>query len=485
MKYIYHTYKYMLVAVLGMASATPIMAQTITAEGSQACGMGITDVAMKRNADLMTVNIDMNLADFDLEGNRVAVFTPVIAGEKDSLRLHPVGLYSRTRWFQYLRSGDGPVGGVNEVPIRWSERPDKLEYNETFPYSDWMNGSQLLLVRQDYACCRDLLAEDCGLLTEYREVHYAPVFFYVQPVAESVKTRELSGRAYIDFPVNRTEIYPDYRNNPVELRKIIATIDSVRNDRDITVKSITIKGYASPESPWDNNARLAKGRTETLKNYVQNMYRFEPDFIQTEYEPEDWAGLREYVAGSTLEHRAEILAIIDGTLEPDPKEWKIKSSYPEEYQFLLQTVYPGLRHSDYRIEYTIRGFSDVNELRETMAKAPQKLSLNEMFLLAQSYEPGSLEYNEVFETAVRMFPENETANLNAANTAMQRGDLNSAEKYLAKAGGSADTVYAKGVLAALKGDYTGAEALVREAAAKGLQGTEEVLDHLAEVQKYL
>ena len=447
-------------------------------------GLKVSSASMQRNADLMTVNIDMNLADFDLEGNRVAVFTPVIAGEKDSLRLHPVGLYSRTRWFQYLRSGDGPVGGVNEVPIRWSERPDKLEYNETFPYSDWMNGSQLLLVRQDYACCRDLLAEDCGLLTEYREVHYAPVFFYVQPVAESVKTRELSGRAYIDFPVNRTEIYPDYRNNPVELRKIIATIDSVRNDRDITVKSITIKGYASPESPWDNNARLAKGRTETLKNYVQNMYRFEPDFIQTENEPEDWAGLREYVASSTLEHRAEILAIIDGDLAPDPKEWKIKSTYPEEYRFLLQTVYPGLRHSDYRIEYTIRGFNDVEELRETMATAPQKLSLNEMFLLAQSYEPGSEEYNAVFETAVRMFPGNGTANLNAANAAMGRKDYVSAERYLAKAGDSAEAVYARGVLAALKGDYAGAGVLVREAAAKGLQGTDEILAHLAEVQLY-
>ena len=467
--------RYLIIGMTLMAAA---------ASAQDPSGLEVRSATMQRQADRMTVHIDMNLADFPLEGDRVTVFTPVIAGERDTLRLHPVGLYGRTRWYQYLRSGDGPAGGADETAIRWSERPDMLDYSEEVPWSEWMNGSQLMLLRQDYGCCRTPGADGRDLLAEYREVYYTPVFRYASPAAESVKTRELSGRAFIDFPVNRTEIHPDYRNNPTELRKIIATIDSVRNDRDITVKSITIKGYASPESPWDNNARLAKGRTETLKNYVQNMYRFEPDFIQTEFEPEDWAGLREYVAGSTLEHRAEILAIIDGTLEPDPKEWKIKSSYPEEYQFLLQTVYPGLRHSDYRIEYTIRGFSDVNELRETMAKAPQKLSLNEMFLLAQSYEPGSLEYNEVFETAVRMFPENETANLNAANTAMQRGDLNSAEKYLAKAGGSADTVYAKGVLAALKGDYTGAEALVREAAAKGLQGTEEVLDHLAEVKKY-
>ncbi len=33
--------------------------------------------------------------------------------------------------------------------------------------------------------------------------------------------------------------------------------------------------------------------------------------MMTDYEPEDWAGLREWVAGCTLPHRQEILRIID------------------------------------------------------------------------------------------------------------------------------------------------------------------------------
>ena len=40
---------------------------------------------------------------------------------------------------------------------------------------------------------------------------------------------------------------------------------------------------------------------------------------------------------------------------------------------------------------------------------PKQLSLNELFLLGNSYEQGSDAYNEVFETAVRMFPTDETA----------------------------------------------------------------------------
>ena len=177
-------------------------------------------------------------------------------------------------------------------------------------------------------------------------------------------------------------IYPDYRHNTSELRNIQSSIDSVRNDRDITITSVWLKGYASPESPYAHNKELAIGRTTALKKYIQQLYQFESDVITTDYEPEDWAGLRRYVEQSNLEHRTEIIALIDSNLEPDAREWKIKSSYPAEYRFLLQNCYPALRHTDYRIAYTIRSYSDVEEIKRIMRERPQKLSLNEFYLVA-------------------------------------------------------------------------------------------------------
>ena len=438
-------------AVLLAAFAVSSPAQS-SFSGS-ACGLDVSGVSLKRDAGLLTVGLNLGLGEFSLGGNRAAVFAPVLVNGTDTLVLQPVGLYSRTRWYQYLRAGERPLGGEGETSLRWSQRPEAMDYSQTVPYAEWMDGSQLYLRRSDYGCCRTLLSEQMAPLAGYRELKYSPVFRYVRPSVDTDKARELVGRAYIDFPVSRTELYPDYRRNPAELSKIIATIDSVRSDRDVTVRRITIKGYASPESPYENNTRLAKGRTATLKQYVRKLYNFSDDFIATSYEPEDWAGLRDYVEHSNLEHRAEILAIIDGDLAPDPKEWKLKSTYPEEYAFLLREVYPGLRHSDYTIEYTIRRFSDLGEIRHLLSTAPQKLSLDEMFLLAQSLEPGSAEYNEVFETAVRMYPSDEVANLNAANSAMSRNDLASAARYLSKAGNTDDAVYARGILAASKGDY--------------------------------
>ena len=473
------TYKRMIiVSVLAMSVVMPSAAQE-----TAPVGVGVEKVRMKRNAQLMSVGMELGLKSLELEGNRAAVFTPVLVNGQDSVALPPVGVYSRTRWYQYLRAGM-PLGGEDESSIRYSERPEVMEYHADVPYEEWMNGSELLLRRRDYGCCRLGIGEQTLPVGGYREVVYTPEFRYVRPVASGVKHRELSGRAYIDFPVNRTEIYPEYRKNPVELQKIIGTIDSIRNDSDITVSSITIKGYASPEGSYTNNIRLAKGRTATLKQYVENMYRFDADFIKTDYEPEDWAGLRRYVEGSGLEHRAEILEIIDSGMEPDPKNTKLQRSYPEEYRFLLQTVYPGLRHSDYTIEYTIRAYADVNEIAALLRTAPQKLSLEEMYRLAQTYEPGSDEWDEVFETAVRMYPGDETANLNAANAAMGRRDLKGAEKYLSQAGNSAEAEYARGVLKGLQGDFEGAKAKVKEAQALGMEDTGRILEHISQAQSF-
>ena len=65
------------------------------------------------------------------------------------------------------------------------------------------------------------------------------------------------------------------------MAKIRQTIDVVRNDADTRITALSIKGYASPEGSYSNNVRLAKGRTETLKNYVQSLYAFEPGLRRT------------------------------------------------------------------------------------------------------------------------------------------------------------------------------------------------------------
>jgi hypothetical protein len=179
-----------------------------------------------------------------------------------------------------------------------------------------------------------------------------------------------------------------------------------------------------------------------------------------------------------LEHRAEILTIIDGTLEFDSKEWAIKSRYPNDYQLLLSQCYPALRHTDYRIAYNIRSYQDVTEIERIMHSQPQKLSLNEFYVVAQAYEPGSDQFTEVFETAVRMYPTDATANLNAANAAIRRDDYVNAERYLARAGNTPEAAYAHGALAIRRGDFQSALYWLNEARDLGITQAQITMDQL-------
>ncbi len=443
----------------------------------------IEDLRMERNGNYLTIQMNVVLTGLKIESNRAVLLTPSIMQEgTDTLALPSIGLYGRTRYYQYVR-GDGTLSGPDEDAYRASEMPDTVAYSHIVPYETWMNHSQLELMRRDFGCCHTLLAEHGFRLDGYRESEpWRPVLAYVRPEATGEKIFSLSGSAFVDFPVDRTVIYPDYRRNTAELGKIAATIDSVRGDRDITITTVHLKGYASPEGTYAHNTYLAKERTEALRRHILRLYDFDDETIRTDYEPEDWEGLRRYVEASNLEHRAEILACIDTPLEPDAKERRIRSNYPEEYRFLLQHCYPALRHTDYRIDYTVRHYSDVEEIKEILRTKPQKLSLEEFYLAAQTYEPGSEAFNEVFETAVRMYPDDETANLNAANTALQRRDFQAASRYLAKAGDTPEATYARGILAYLTGDVKEAQSLWQSALKAGVKQAEEALKQLPALQ---
>ena len=105
-----------------------------------------------------------------------------------------------------------------------------------------------------------------------------------------------------------------------------------------------------------------------------------------------------------------------------------------------------------------------------------------MYAVAQTYGTGSKEYNEVFETAVRLFPDDEAANLNAANSAMQRNELDRAENYLKRAGDSGEALVARGILAYMKNDLEKAESYFRQAQQRGVKEADSNLDSLLRVK---
>ena len=104
-----------------------------------------------------------------------------------------------------------------------------------------------------------------------------------------------------------------------------------------------------------------------------------------------------------------------------------------------------------------------------MKTKPQNLSINEFFLAAQGYEPGTPEFNEVFGIAAAVYPNDPVANLNAANAAMGLGLYERAANYLERAGESPKARYTRGVLAALTENFDEALSQFNSAAKSGVK----------------
>ncbi len=442
----------------------------------------IKDLNIARNEGNLFLSMRMDVTALDVKSDEEIILTPALkSSEETFVNLPAVRINGRNRYYHHLRNDKL----ADEPYFYRTGKVDEIHYQAMTPYAEWMDNASVVMGEDLCGCCSELLMNNDDLLTQLDMAPkvFEPLFVYVQPEVETVKTRNVKGSAFIDFPVNQTVIYPEYRNNPSELKKIQQTIDVVKNDPDTKITAISIKGYASPEGSYANNTRLAKGRTEALKKYVQELYHFDPSIFTTAYEPEDWEGLERYVEASDLADKEGILDLIAGDEEPDRKDASIKRRYPDTYAFLLKNCYPALRHSDYTVEYIVRSYTDVEEAKRIMKTAPGKLSLQEFYTIANTYESGTPAYNEVFETAVRMYPDDETANLNAANVAMNKRDLTAARNYLEKAGTGKEAEYARGVLAALEGNYAEAQTHLQQAKAMGVSEADNCLKQIEDITK--
>jgi outer membrane protein OmpA-like peptidoglycan-associated protein len=253
---------------------------------------------------------------------------------------------------------------------------------------------------------------------------------FVAPEAEAVKARNIYGKAYLDFAVGRSEILPTFRNNAAELQRIHQQMDSVKNDSDATLTGITITGYASPEGTSASNQALSERRAQALRGHIAGIHGLRESMFSVWGGGEDWSTLDSLIERSNISDKYGILEIIRGTDSFDARDGKlIALSGGSTYRQMKDMMYPQLRRSDYSISYTVIPFT-LERGKEVFRSRPSNLSLNEMFLIANTYEPGSDAFNELFEAAARLYPSDNVANINAAASALNRKDTVSAARYL-------------------------------------------------------
>ena len=153
------------------------------------------------------------------------------------------------------------------------------------------------------------------------------------------------------YKTGSTEFREEIGNNRQEIDKVFETVRSINYTGEFLIDSVLMTATSSPEGSAGMNLFLSRGRATELKKYLARRTE-DAEGIDSIFRPawrgEDWDRLRGLVAGDdTLKHRSELLRIMDGTENPDIREYALRK-YPEDYRRIRERHYPLLRGVEFR-----------------------------------------------------------------------------------------------------------------------------------------
>lgn len=261
-----------------------------------------------------------------------------------------------------------------------------------------------------------------------REVGIGNVVFF-RPQEEVVKKRSEKMTVRIQFVVDKHDINPNLANNAAELHKVDQLFRTLQGNRDrYKIEASTIRGYASPEAPFDYNLRLSQRRADSFRSYLMSRYGLYE--VRAVGMGEDWDGLRRAVAQSRMPYRDRVLHIIDYVGIHNGRERELmKLAGGKPYRFMLDNLYPPLRRMEMEVAYEVDAI-EAADRATVYGSRPQDLSEAELFELAMSRSKASETFGDEFILAAKYFPKSLEAKINASSIALMRGEPEVAWRYL-------------------------------------------------------
>lgn len=330
--------------------------------------------------DSTALSLAFTLADGDSVGSDYAVrAVPMLTdGCGDTLRLAPavfrgkrnMRYVERQRYYGTVDAAEG-----NEVsagkPVSYSVNLSRADH----PWL-WAGKVNLDVSRTKEGCCdviplaeapvgsfiyippfRPVLADvpdNTGKAGELERDN--PVLQHIskyRPYDDTRILRKEKGALVVHFPLDKSELRHDFRNNGPTLDRIVSITRDIMADTTSTVKVIQIIGLASVEGPVRRNRALAGQRAEALRRYVQGRVPTPDSLYECVNGGEAWTELRDQIADEQSEWRDLLLDIIDNEPDADRRERRIKAlDGGKAYAYLKENILKDQRNSGYlRIYY--------------------------------------------------------------------------------------------------------------------------------------
>lgn len=294
------------------------------------------------------------------------------------------------------------------------------------------------------------------------------------------RVNEKKQEANIKFLINQANIRKsELKNNSVQ--EFVEMLKKINADREgFNVQNVEIQAYASPEGGVKLNDKLAGNRKNESEKYVKNTLKqtkVNAD-IDAHYTAQDWDGFQKLVAASNLQDKEVILRVLSMYEDPQEREQQIRNM-SAGFRELADGILPELRRSRLIINYETIGRSD-EQIKAQYNEDASKLSADELLYSATLDEPVAKQ-EEIYKKTAETYPNDYRAYNNLAALALAKGDTAKAREYAQKAASlGANTPEAQanlGLLSLIDGNVQDAERAI--AKSSGSESVNQAIGTLA------
>lgn len=332
--------------------------------------------------------------------------------------------YNMTQDRMYnFRMADSTAGDplARYVTVKSRQTREKGRTNDIIGYADSIYVEN---VKDDYSCdvymaienynrilYRDTTIIARGTVNPLRWLDYS---FAARPVTDpsylpkpEKQMRDSKGEVSLRFPVGKWTFNASDPQNAAELDKLRLQIDAISRQKDATLQSLDMEGFASPEGKYKWNMTLAQKRMNSVLAYMRGTV---PEDLRRGMTFTSKAAVAPWTEVSRLMHadgHHDEATLVDNIIGrfPGSIDRQTRSMYglPFYYKLIDKEYLPQLRRVGYTMHYTIFRQLTHEEIEELYAKDYRQLTRFEFYEL-YSHETDPSRRETIMRQALEVYP---------------------------------------------------------------------------------
>lgn len=274
---------------------------------------------------------------------------------------------------------------------------------------------------------RDTFEVARGTVNPLRFLNYS---LTPKPVSEEkyfptpeVELRDTKGEMYLVFPVGKSKLDLSLGNNNAELNALISEFNSIHNHPDMSLKSFSINGYASPEGRYEANQVLAEERMrsamETVSSSIDPSLRSNAE-LSSSANVAPWEDVVVMMRADGLDNEADKVQNILYNI----KNIDLRSSHIAKLPFyrsiIVEKYLPRLRRVNYNITTSVYRPLNDEEIIELYNKNPKGLTKYQYYRYFSTKE--GEEREKALRQALETHPDFVVAATDLAEIMINRGE---------------------------------------------------------------